>query len=88
VLTIFVGGGKKAARKKPAWTKASQAVSKTRDVTTGIVTSRETRRESSMLNSYLLNARQNDINKVYHAKTPAKQIRNPNIEIRNKLTVK
>jgi len=41
-----------------------------------------------MLNSYLLNDRQNDINKVYHAKTPAKQIRNPNIEIRNKLTVK
>jgi hypothetical protein len=41
VLTIFVGGGKKAARKKPAWTKASQAASKTRDVASGIINSRE-----------------------------------------------
>ena len=30
VLTIFVGGGKKAARKKPAWTRTSQAASATR----------------------------------------------------------
>jgi hypothetical protein len=41
VLTILVGGGKKAARRKPACTKASQAASKTTDVATGIVSSRE-----------------------------------------------
>src|SRR4030095_509251 len=41
VLTIFVGGGKKAARKKPAWTRASQAASATTDVVSGIVNSRE-----------------------------------------------
>src|SRR5215510_6567292 len=41
VLTIFVGGGKKAARKKPAWTKASQTASKTKVVASGIVNSRE-----------------------------------------------
>ena len=42
MLTIFVGGGKKAARKKPAWTRASQAASATSEVASGIVTSRET----------------------------------------------
>src|SRR5262244_644590 len=41
VLTIFVGGGKKAARKKPAWTKTSQAASAVRDVASGMINSRE-----------------------------------------------
>src|SRR5262245_22745510 len=41
VLAMFVGGGKKAARKKPAWTRASQAASATRVVASGIVNSRE-----------------------------------------------
>lgn len=41
VLTIFVGGGKKAARKKPAWTKTSQAASAVRDVASGMIDSRE-----------------------------------------------
>src|SRR5215813_6811098 len=41
VLTIFDGGGKKAARKKPAWTKNSQAATATRDVASGMVNSRE-----------------------------------------------
>jgi len=52
VLAIFVGGGKKAARKKPAWTKASQAASTTRDVASGMVNSREksqVTREGTML---------------------------------------
>src|SRR5262249_51412008 len=41
VLTIFVGGGKKAARKKPAWNKAFQTASKARDVASGMANSRE-----------------------------------------------
>src|SRR5262245_25710388 len=41
VLTIFVGGGKNAARKKPEWTKTSQAASKTREVPSGMANSRE-----------------------------------------------
>jgi hypothetical protein len=52
VLRIFVGGGKKAARKKPAWTKASQAASKMRDVASGMANSREksqVAREKTML---------------------------------------
>src|SRR4029434_9956087 len=52
VLTIFVGGGKKAARKKPAWTRASQAASAISEVASGIVNSREKTqlaREGTML---------------------------------------
>src|SRR4249920_2208436 len=41
VLAIFVGGGKKAARKKPAWTRSSQAASAISEVASGIVNSRE-----------------------------------------------
>src|SRR5262245_13604860 len=41
VLAIFVGGGKKATRKRPAWTRSSQAANATRDVASGIVNSRE-----------------------------------------------
>src|SRR5258705_13679307 len=41
VLAIFVGGGKKAARKKPAWTRHSQVASAISEVVSGIVNSRE-----------------------------------------------
>jgi hypothetical protein len=41
VLMIFVGGGKKAARKKPARAKASQTASNARDVARGMTNSRE-----------------------------------------------
>src|SRR4030095_14378290 len=52
VLAIFVGGGKKAARKKPAWTRTSQAASAISEVASGIVNSREKSqlaREGTML---------------------------------------
>jgi len=38
-----------------------------------------------MLDTYSLNVSHNDFKKVDRAKQPAKQIENPNIEIRNKL---
>src|SRR5262245_62069115 len=41
VLAMFVGGGKKAARNKPAWTNASQSASKTIVVASGMANSRE-----------------------------------------------
>jgi hypothetical protein len=52
VLAIFVGGGKKAARKKPAWTRNSQAARAISEVASGIVNSREksrVAREGTML---------------------------------------